>query len=260
MWRTRPWNGQTKSLQQTLYDKGYALAALFEDFDSLRSSSTSHPRFEHLIASLHRCTALNSDFEAWYELLLRENPGPLYWPAPSVVLNPKREDQELFPAIKFPTYYMAHLHMTFWALRIILGATITSILNALPPCLTASASTSPPHDSPIPEPLSTPHSNPLHEAQIRAQHSKHSRAQRLNLASKIMQSVPYCTLDSLGLLGAQKCIFPLRTAMAAFEMPPSDARSLARCYEVYNELFSARKLRFARDLARDRAVDVTLRG
>jgi hypothetical protein len=94
------------------------------------------------------------------------------------------------------------------------------------------------------------------KALVQSVSKKCAHAHRFKLASKIMQSVPYCNTDSMGLLGAQKCIFPLRTALTAFEAAPG--RELARCCEVYSELFTRRKVRFARDLAMDNAIDANL--
>jgi hypothetical protein len=233
IWRTRPWDGKPKSAQQTLYDKGYALAALLEEFDSARSFNNEDTRIELLITCLHRCSTLDADFETWYSLPLQEYPGPLYWLAPSTAQNSKDDDDNLFPAIAFPSFHLAHLHMTYWALRIILSATISGISTLLPSSPTPS----------IPSP------------QTLAQHTPSHRSYR---ASQIMRAVPYSTADALGLLGAQKCTFPLRTAMAAFEAAEAEAeaeedggRELARCCAVYEELFTRRKVMFARDLMVD---------
>jgi hypothetical protein len=220
IWKIGPWEDQTKSSQQTLYDKGYDIAALLEDFDKSNRLNSGDERNQGLKKCEHRCAVPDKELQTWYETLLQDSPTPLYWPAQPLPTPNNTKDDSIFPPIAFPSFHIAHLLKTYWALRIILGDTTSTISNLLSSSLTADTR---PRDLAFPD--------------------------QLTGASLIVSSIPYCTSPNMGLLGVQKCIFPLKTALSVFQKHPGPM--LERCWEVYRDLFERSELRFARDLVRD---------
>ena len=76
----------------------------------------------------------------------------------------------------------------------------------------------------------------------------HTNTRRLELATNIVLSMPYCLNDNMGLMGAQKSLFALRTALFALHRHPGE--ELKWCQAMYQELESKKGLGYAREIAK----------
>ena len=70
---------------------------------------------------------------------------------------------------------------------------------------------------------------------------------RLENATNIMRSMPYCLHDSMGLLGVHRSLFAMRIAIPSLERRQMEELSL--CTQIYRELYEKSGLGFAKLLA-----------
>lgn len=70
---------------------------------------------------------------------------------------------------------------------------------------------------------------------------------RLENATNIMRSMPYCLHDSIGLLGIHRSLFALRIAILS--LGRSQMEELNLCTQIYRELYEKSGLGFAKQLA-----------
>ena len=241
-WCTRPWlHGQTprhpkRDSCQRLYDHGFALAALFEELDeaNLFSPEAGIPL---LTQYLRRCSALDATFNLWYQDLTRQSPTPLYWHTPpnddvhtAVAALTNRQP------LSFPDLRVAHAVTAFWGCKLALSNTIAIIC----------ASVLSPNARQLRE--ENPSSFPALEQTARRLLIQHGDAGRLENATNIIRSMPYCLHDSMGLLGPQKSLFPLRAALLSLRRSPGE--ELDWCLKVYQELDERKGLGYAREVGK----------
>lgn len=69
---------------------------------------------------------------------------------------------------------------------------------------------------------------------------------RLEHATNIMRSMPYCLHDSMGLLGVHRSLFALQIAILSLDR--SQIEELSLCTQIYRELYEKSRLRFAKQL------------
>lgn len=241
-WKTIPWEDTPKDVYQKLYDHGFSMAALLEEIDSAQLISPEAD-ISKLSDFLPRLSSMNDEMESWYHELLTECQSPLFWPTYSSPRTSSsisgwdvRETLEpsSLPPLSFPTLRMANITVTYWGLRTILSNTIAITCGAILSTDTQVSAESSRHG----------------DLRAMATHllSQHGSATRLEFATNIMRSMPYCLNDNMGLLGAQKSLFALRVALFSLRRHPGE--ELKWCQAVYAELDNKKGLRYAREIAK----------
>lgn len=239
---TQPWSETGKDIYQQLYDKGFALAALLETIDNARLTN-ENTDISILSDYLGRLSSLDQELNLWYGEVLKESPSPLYWHSQSIshqwYLKQAVEPRAL-PPFAFHTLRLANIIVTHWGLRLILSNTIAlacqhvlSMINQIP-----SQSSSP---------TSLPANQDLRTLSLHLL-ATHTNTRRLELATNIVLSMPYCLSDNMGLMGAQKSLFALRTALFALHRHPGE--ELKWCQAMYQELETKKGLGYAREIAK----------
>jgi len=238
-WQNMPWAGSPKDVYQKLYDKGEALVALLLEIDSLKTigESTSIAVLSKYLLRLSEMDAM----EAWFLEISNESPALLYWSTQSNTTSSNATGWHLSEALgqsprapfAFHTLRLACITVTFWALKLMLSNTIALACDSILSTNTEGrASASQGFDV-----IGT------------AQHllNKYVTPYSLELATKIMRSMLYCLNDSMGLWGAQKTLFALRTALFSLRRHPGE--ELKWCQAVYQEMDNRKGLRYVREIA-----------
>ncbi len=238
-WCTRPWyqkrrDQAQKDIFQQLYDHGFALAALLEEIDNADLVDQDAGAGD-IQKYLRCCSALDAKFNLWYRELVRDSDGPVFW------LTPLNDSIEQGPAdqywasvsnktrpFSFPNLRMANIITLYWGLKLAISSTIANI------CCTA---------------LSTPTSETPTSLQATTQQMlvQHGEIGRLENATNIMRSMPYCLHDSMGLMGAQKSLFALRAALVSLRRSRSGKLNL--CAQMYKALHEKKGLGYAIQVA-----------
>ncbi|KAH8601141.1 hypothetical protein B0O99DRAFT_249659 [Bisporella sp. PMI_857] len=196
-------------MQGLLFAKGHSLGALLEDLDKYKNS-TDHS-LSASAAYLKRCYAMDLDFASWYNNLAEESPSPILW----------RSGDE--PQIQFANINLALVMLDYWALRLILTTTIDLICGQVP--------------------KEVPSSVADFVAQLKAVHGSE---RQVELATNIMDSMPFCMKDEHGVSSSQKCLFSGRVALFALRRHSSE--KLSDYEKTFSDLQSKKGLRFAQDI------------
>lgn len=241
-WLTLPWSETGKDVYQQLYDKGFALAALLEGIDNARLANESI-KISVLSEYLGRLSGLDEEMNLWYLKILEESLSPLYWHTESIPGWHSKEVVEscMPPPLTFHTLRLANITVTYWGLRLILSNTIAlacqNVLSINMQVPAQSSSSTPPQAS-----------QDLVNMSLYLLET-HTSAHRLELATNIIRSMPYCLNDNMGLMGAQKSLFALRTALFALTRYPGEEPKLKWCQAMYQDLDNKKGLRYAREIA-----------
>lgn len=242
-WLTLPWSETGKDVYQQLYDKGFKLAALLERIDNSTFTIEYTTNMSSLSEHLRRLSSLDEELSLWYRKIQRESPPPLYWHSQSIChtwrLEGAVEPSTLTP-FAFHTLRLANTIVAYWGLRLILSNAIAlacqqalSMNNQVPS--QSSSSTS-----------------PLVYRDLQAMSLQlletHTSPYRLELATNIIRSMKYCLNDDMGLMAAQRSLFPMRTALFVLSRHPGE--ELKWCQAMYHELTSKKGLRYAREIAK----------
>lgn len=214
-WLARPWDETSHSVHPRVHDKGFALAALLQDFDkaNLTSADSSILTLSHC---LQRGVDMDADLEKWYEEFLIRSPSPSYWPlAPSQYTRAQREitgsGPRGLPLLSYPNLVVASITVTFWALKLILSDEIATICHIIlstdcKACAHSSAT--------------DPAASLALVSMAQRAEDQHNEGKRRNIATNIIRSMPYCLNHTMGLLGPEKAFFALRTALATLQRHP----------------------------------------
>lgn len=229
-WLARDWDETSNRVRSpSIYDKGLILASLLEEIDNANLLSASHSTQFYF---LQRCLGIDTNLDIWYEEFIIRTPSSSYWPTPTVIRSdcisaaPGAEGR---PRLSFANLSIASTTVTFWALKIIISSTIASVcstivlptscsksvvsLNAVGTISTGLEGITEPSD-----PVSS-----RDEVFAKAQRlsNEFNFAQRKDIATLIIRSMPYCLNFNMGLLGPQKAFFALRTALSVLKSNPS---------------------------------------
>ncbi|MCJ1476612.1 hypothetical protein MMC13_005279 [Lambiella insularis] len=229
--------------------KGFALAALLEEFDR-PIVSEGNVRIECPKRFLRRCDILDNDLRNWYQELLESSPSPLYWivsSGGSIVAIETQPQSSIDDVLKFPSLQLAHTVMTYWALRIILSQTVATICNNT----TTLFEQIPPHLSQIglQTVSETASLYPAAASFVERMTQIHSHAQRLEFTTSIVQTVPYCMNERMGVYGSQRCLFPLEAVLDAFEFEVNEM--IERGRDLFQRLDREKGLRHAGNVIRE---------
>ena len=240
-WLTRPWGETGKDIYQQLYDKGFALAALLEGIDNakLMGENIDIPKMSE---SLRLLSALDEKLNLWFREIVEKSSSPLYWYAQSTShsWHPREAGEPALPAFAFNNLLLANTIVTYWGLRLILSNTIAlacgHVLSLISRMHVQSSFFT-----------SLQAIQGLHTISLRLLEA-HAGPYRLELATNIVRSMPYCLDDDMGLVGAQKSLFAMRIALFVLQRHPSE--ELQWCQAMYQELDSRKGLRYAREIAK----------
>lgn len=231
-----------KDVYQNLYDKGFALAALLEELDNAKLTK-ENTEVSILSGFLRRLSSLDEEMKLWYREILKVSSPPLYWHTQSTSLGWHLEEAvepRTLPPFAFHTLRLANITVTYWGLALILSNTIAlacqqvlTTINRVP----AQSSL-----------YNLPRASQDLETMSILLLEVHTSSYRLELATNIIRSMPYCLNDRMGLMGAQKSLFAMRTALFALQRyPPGE--ELKWCQAMYQKLHSKKGLRYAREIA-----------
>lgn len=241
-WLTLPWGEKGKDIYQQLYDKGFLLAALLEKVDGA-GLTKKNVNINVVFDFLRRLSDLDQELNMWFQDLLQMFSSPLYWHAQAT--SHSRDAAEAvqpctLPSFTFCSLLIANTIITYWGLRLVLSNTIAltcqhvlSMTTQLPAQSLPSGSRREVHD------LRTM-SLQLLEA--------YTGVNRLELATNIVRSMPYCLNDNMGLIGAQRSIFAMRIALFVLQRHPGE--ELKRCQAMYLELNTRKGLNYAREIGK----------
>lgn len=174
---------------QKPFDKGIALAALFEQMDSANTRSLIF-KVSDFACYLQKLFNVDMTLAQWFQEFLREGPAP----STDSYLDESPAPSSL-PPFAFLSFRVAKTIVSSWTLRTVLSKTVA---------LTCGAILS--NDSPFPPEFASAQVGLDSEAQYIL--SQHGDALRMELATNILRSMPYCTDDNTGILGTQKSLFP----------------------------------------------------
>lgn len=235
-WLARPWDDTSHCVHPRVHDKGFALAALLQEFDNadLGGTDTNISKLSHC---LQRGVDMDADLEKWYEEFLIRSPSPSYWPTSTS--NYTRFQQQIadssprgFPLLSYPNLIVATATITLWALKLIFSDEVATIYHII-----LSTNRKACADSPATDPAA---SLALVLMAQRAE-NQHSIEYRMILATDITRSMPYCLNHTMGLLGPEKAFFALRTALATLRRHPGP--ELEWCRAAHQRLDNASDLR-----------------
>ena len=228
-WLARDRNETWNSLRPSIYDKGLVLASLLEEIDNANLSSVNHLSQFYF---LQRCLGMDTGLDIWYEEFIIRTPSSSYWPTPTVIRSDScggTPGPKGLPRLSFTNLSIASTTVTFWALKIIISNTIASVCSTIVVSTSRdksvvslgneeTRSTGLEEITDVPDPASSPD-----EVVAKAQRilSQYSFAQRKDLATLVVRSMPYCLHFNMGLLGPQRAFFALRTALSVLESNPS---------------------------------------
>ncbi|KAI9716410.1 MAG: hypothetical protein M1828_000352 [Chrysothrix sp. TS-e1954] len=232
------WRDQMKKCQdpqQRLHDVGLQLAGFLEDFDQASDSGAIWQDSQTLYQYLSRCAEFDSTLEKFYATLLRDAAGmPLYWDG-NEGSSPVPEHESL----EFPNLTTAQTLMIHWALQLIINMTVANI------CKHAQASNVMSTPSPTTS-IANTYMWTGNTTLIKQMAHGHDTNRLRQTAILITRSMAYCMRDEQGLVGPQRCIFPIRVALTAFRT--LRAHELPWCEEVYAQLAHGKSLGYAKDI------------
>ncbi len=245
-WCTRPSarhkkQNPEKYLIQRLYDHGFALAALFEEINEANLLSPE-ANISLLTKYLRRCSALDATFNLWYHELTRQSSTPLYWlTPPNDGVRHNVTASTIRQPFSFPDLGAAITLNTFWGCKLALSNTIAIICASV---LSTDANNLREDNPPSLAAL---------EQTARQLLLQHGDTGRLETATNIIRSMPYCLHDSMGGLGPQRSLFPLRAALLSLRR--STGEELDWCLRMYQELVERKGLGYAREVGKVNTKD-----
>jgi len=222
-----------------LYSKGHTLGALLQNLDLYVLSGPENISILGLTQRLGTFLALDVELQIWYWQLLQEFPSPLYWPTTS-----EGNDTAAF---SFRSLQLAHLMLDYWALGLIVSVTIATLCQQIPH-----------QERPVENGSRSPANSARSEADESSDESRdvlsfvhrakvdHNGARHMELALRIMESVPFCMDTEHGLSSSQKCLFGARVAMFLLERHPP--KKFATYQAIYNALSINKGLNFAKGI------------
>jgi hypothetical protein len=232
---------QWRQCDLILYTKGHTLGALLQDLDAYAASGPSNINILGLTQHLRRLLALDIELQTWYRQFLQDSPSPVYWPT-----TPEGQDPGAF---SFASLQLAHLVLDYWALRLILSATVTMICAQIP-------IGSPPvrHENGSQSPATSAHSGSDEFPEqardianfIQQVKAEHNGARQMELATNIMESLPFCIDAKHGISSSQKCIFGAKVAFYLLQRRPP--AKFAEYEALYNALSVNKGLSFAKNV------------
>ena len=210
------------------------MAALLEEIDN-ENLASGNVSVETTRKYLQRCSAMDARFNLWYQELVRRSEGAVYWPTPlddSIESGPAYRDwasasNNHWP-FGFPNLKMANIITLYWAFKLVFSSTIADVCSTT---LSTSTSTAP----------------NLLKSTAQQMLIEHDEISRLENATNILRSMPYCLQDSMGFLGAHRSMYALRAAHLSLRRSQIDELNL--CAQMYRDLYEKKGLGYAKQIA-----------
>ncbi|KAL9086239.1 MAG: hypothetical protein Q9159_004304 [Coniocarpon cinnabarinum] len=221
---------------------------------------------EVLRSDLNRCAGFNTELETFYTRLVRkcsQSGMPLYWDSSASTHTAFSEKEALASAqgkhapLHFPNLTVAQSVMHYWSLQSLLSSSIARLATAIKraeadaaafmffdPTFTAEPDAL--HGDPTVA-MNPPAAAIQHDLVTEQLSAQHTLARSHHLGAQIARAVPYCCQEQMGLLGPQRCMFPIRVAVIALKQggPPEDLQYAQRMLE---ELSADKGLSYAKQL------------
>ena len=228
-WRTNAWVGCSKEPDIRLYELGFDLGSLKEDCDKA-GVQDGKLSLEDSMEFVNRFSIIDSHLDAWFEGYEKETTAPLFRIADHVVKIGM--ENETFKPLIFSRLREASNTLGYWGLKLVVSHAITEISMALlanNPCLSSIANTQT-------------------REKLEKVIGEHGGSHCLHLATNITRTIPYVLDDSMGLIGAQHALFPLRAALFTLSRYPGE--ELRRCRAVYAQFDQKKGLHYATEVAK----------
>ena len=178
---------------------------------------------------------MDARFDSWYQELVCRSEGPLYWLTPvddSIVSGPAYRYGASVSnnnrPFSFPNLRKANTITLYWSFKLEFSSTIATIYFTAPSNPTST----------LPAPLQSAAQQML---------IQHGEIGRLENARNILRSLPYCLQDSMGLWGALRSVYALRTAHLSLRRSQMDESNL--CGQMYRDLYEKKGLVYAKQIA-----------
>ncbi|KAL9125744.1 MAG: hypothetical protein Q9217_005091 [Psora testacea] len=233
-WRSKPWKHNAKDIYQRLLEYGFEFGTLSEEADNSRLRE-GELDLQHSISYPQRYSALNKRMDIWFQDFLAESPSPLFWLS-SEDGSGAPESAHYNPFI-FPSLRLATITLCYWALKLVISGVTASICGAL-------LSKHPALKNNAPDAFA----NPQERENLLQLLRQCSKAYNVKLATNIMRTMAYILSDSMGLIGAQQGLFPLRVALSVLRQYPGE--ELWWCQAIYQQLDKRKGLRYATHIAK----------
>lgn len=229
-WRIQPSDRlSSKDSSQKLYEHGFTLGELAEEADILRKQGISQ---QDCLKYLDLFSDVDSKLDDWYQEYFDTSPVPLYW----LNNSDPRCRQEPWSSTRipytFPSFQVANAIMKYRALKIVASILITTI------CGEYNASSSS-NDRPREK---------VADSIVGGFADKYNQSERVNLAINIVRAMPYFLDNGMGLFGAQRSLFSLRSALYILLQHPG--QDLDLCKTLYHQLTEKKGLGYAREIAK----------
>lgn len=202
-WCTVPWRERTKRFDEKLFDKGLYLAGLLDSFDRFSRMINLGADVTVYNTCLLGLEDLGAQLDRWYVDLQEEYRSPLYWFDDQMYADDQWSNGSplsRYAAVQFPNMRVANAILVYWALRIIVGHTISSIHQSLSQAKQPVKAASSPKEN-------IPDSNVVDQVNQRGV------LQRAELCANIFQSIRYFMRPDFGVNGTLRSLFPLGAAM-----------------------------------------------
>ena len=224
-----------------IQDKGFALAALLQDIDNANIASTNTDNSTRSLC-LQRLIDMNTDLENWYKEYLVRSPSPSYWPAQTSTYTRFQRQIASFgpsglPLLSYPNLTVASTTLTFWALKIILSGEIATTCHII---------LSTDHKAHTDSPAMDPAAYLTTTSMAEGAKEQHGEETCMHLATDIARSTPYCLNSTMGVLGPERALFAIRTALVTFRRHPGP--ELDWCQKVYRSMENKSGVRGAMQL------------
>lgn len=241
-WLTLPWGETGKDIYQQLYDKGFLLAALLGKIDSA-GLTKENVNVSEVLDFLTRLSDLDEELNLWFQDLLQTSSSPLYWHAQAI--SHSRDAKEpvqpcTCPSFTFFSLPHANSIVTYWGLRLVLSNTMAIVCQHVLSMTTQLPAQSSPSGS----------RRAIHDLQAISLQllEAYTGVNRLELATNIVRSMPYCLNDNMGLVSAQRSLFAMRVALFVLQRHPGE--ELKWCQAMYLELSTGKGLKYAREIGK----------
>jgi hypothetical protein len=264
-WTDSPWQNVPKKPYDKILDKTAALANLFVEGFDIEGLEPAR-LLPAALKIVDRCWKIEAELRQLFTDFENENPGPLYWPKLSTIVNPADDAVlgKVFPvAFHFPSLRTAATCMIYWATLIPLWAVLSHVYQLLGTLKVhnTTATDSPSdarchggngnHDACSCEGTSpTPRTTPFDMNQLLP---VDPRIDVLAASRNICQSLEYCMQEEMKGLGPAVTAVPLMAVIHILPNFPHCSRELAWA-KALSEKFSEKGLRLMKYLDSENVV------
>lgn len=216
---------------QKLYEHGFSIGRLTEEFDVLRKQGISRQECLYYLCQL---SDVDAKLDGWYQAVLEKSPRPLYWIniSDSGHTSLDMSSPTSRTPFTFKSLRAAIACIKYWALKIVVSVVIATICETHNACDNLAAEDFIQHSG----------------SNLDTFINRYSQSQRFDLAINVVRAMPYFLDNGVGLFGAQRSLFSIRVALYILYQHPGE--DLRRCHTLYQQLTSSKGLGYAREIAK----------